>query len=360
MRCLLSFGLLLSLTFSARAGDPEPVKPNTLTPKEIADGWILLFDGETTFGWQSDGHAKAADGVLTVSGANDALVAATTSFGSFDLRFESKGSGMWLMTDGRSSSGFGCGSPEWQAAEIQARFDSSASKGTLGGTFASGKVSKGAISYNSGPLTLQFKGTDTLCLRNVKLKPTGLQSIFNGKDLTGWKEIPGHKSKFSVNDKGELNIKDGNGDIQTEGQWADFVLQIEVFSNGDHLNSGVFFRCLPGEFWSGYEAQIRNQWQGDDRSKAVDYGTGGIYNRQPARKVVSSDREWFTMTVAAHGPHLATWVNGYQATDFTDKRPADKSARKGTKVDKGPLSLQGHDPTTDLNFRNIRIIELPK
>ena len=22
-------------------------KPNTLTPKEIADGWLLLFDGET-------------------------------------------------------------------------------------------------------------------------------------------------------------------------------------------------------------------------------------------------------------------------------------------------------------------------
>jgi hypothetical protein len=199
-----------------------------------------------------------------------------------------------------------------------------------------------------------------LFLRNVKLKPLGLAPIFNGKDLSGWKEIKGekNKSKFTVTDKGELNIKDGPGDIQTEGQWADFVLQLECFSNGKHLNSGVFFRTLPGQFWSGYEAQIRNQWQGDDRTKPVDYGTGGIYNRQPARKVVSSDKEWFTMTIVANGKHLAVWVNGYQTADFTDMRKPDKSARNGSKVDKGPVSLQGHDKTTDLNFRNIRIAGL--
>jgi hypothetical protein len=66
------------------------------------------------------------------------------------------------------------------------------------------------------------------------------------------------------------------------------------------------------------------------------------------------------MTVAAHGSHLAVWVNGYQAADYTDKRPPATSARKGSKLDKGPVSLQGHDPTTDLSFRNIRIGELPK
>jgi hypothetical protein len=41
-------------------------------------------------------------------------------------------------------------------------------------------------------------------------------------------------------------------------------------------------------------------------------------------------------------------------------RKPDKSARKGCKVDKGPISLQGHDKTTDLSFRNIRIAELPQ
>ena len=33
----------------------ESPKHNTLTPQEIAAGWILLFDGETTFGWKTEG-----------------------------------------------------------------------------------------------------------------------------------------------------------------------------------------------------------------------------------------------------------------------------------------------------------------
>jgi hypothetical protein len=96
------------------------------------------------------------------------------------------------------------------------------------------------------------------------------------------------------------------------------------------------------------------------RDLPIDYGTGAIYNRQAARRVESDDRVWFTKTIVAHGNHLAVWVNGIQVSDFTDTRPADRSARKGLKLDKGPLSLQGHDPTTDLSFRNLRIAELPK
>ena len=106
--------------------------------------------------------------------------------------------------------------------------------------------------------------------------------------------------------------------------------------------------------------QIRNQWQGDDRTKPVDFGTGAIYRRQPARKVVSSDHEWFTMTLIAHGNHFATWVNGYQATDWNDPRPEKNNAREGCKLGPGPLSIQGHDPTTDLSFRNLRVAELKK
>jgi hypothetical protein len=200
-----------------------------------------------------------------------------------------------------------------------------------------------------------------LTLRDIKLKPIGLTSVFNGKDLAGWKEVKNDRTKsvFTVTDKGELNIKDGPGDLQTEAEWDDFVLQLDVISNGKHLNSGVFYRCVPGQFWSGYEAQVRNQWEGEDRTKPVDFGTGGIYNRQKARKVVSSDNEYFTMTVIARGTHMATWVNGYQVTDFTDTKPIGNNARRGAKVGAGPISLQGHDPTTDLSFKNIRVAALP-
>jgi len=220
----------------------------------------------------------------------------------------------------------------------------------------------------------------TVSLKNVKIKPLAMKSLFNGKDLAGWKEFPGKKSKFTVTDKGEINIKDGPGDLQTDGKYGDFVLQLECISNGKHLNSGVFFRCRPGEYQNGYEAQIRNQFTPEaiqdytleeydpktnkltDKKEvkytAVDYGTGAIYRRQPARKEVAKDGEWFTMTIVAHGNHFATWVNGIQVTDWTDNRPKSDNARTGCRLEAGHISLQGHDPTTDLSFRNFRIAEL--
>ncbi len=64
------------------------------------------------------------------------------------------------------------------------------------------------------------------------------------------------------------------------------------------------------------------------------------------------------MTIVAHGNHLATWVNGIQVTDWYDNRPKSDNARTGCKLEAGHISIQGHDPTTDLSFKNFRIVEL--
>ena len=65
------------------------------------------------------------------------------------------------------------------------------------------------------------------------------------------------------------------------------------------------------------------------------------------------------MTIVANGRHLAVWVNGVQATDWTDERPTSDNARKGCCLEKGAISLQGHEaPVEDLEFRDIRIEDL--
>ncbi len=220
-----------------------------------------------------------------------------------------------------------------------------------------------------------------MIFRNIKLKPADTKPLFNGKDLTGWKEFPGKKSMFSVSKEGTIELKNGPGDLQTTALYDNFILQAECISHGKHLNSGIFFRCIPNEYQNGYEAQIHNGWTEkaekeytiDEydpktnmptnkvkiKSASLDYGTGAIYRRVPARKAVAKDNEWFTMTIAAEGRHLATWVDGVQVVDWTDNRPLKDNARNGCKLEKGAISLQGHDATTDLSFRNIRIEELP-
>jgi hypothetical protein len=409
MKLLFSLLALFLLTLVPVKEDEKSAKPNTLTPKEIADGWILLFDGESTFGWKIDGDARVEDGRLVIGGDKPSKATITSMYRDWELYLDSVGEGqLTLITGDGNKISAGLAN---QTLKLWATGGGMAGAGI---EVKSGAVNQATFTYDGlkpVQMTVQTAAGKWLAISNVKLKPLGLKSIFNGKDLTGWKVIPGHKSEFAVNDKGELTIKNGNGDIQTEGEWDDFVLQLEIYSNGPHLNSGVFFRCIPGQFWSGYEAQIRNEWvsdvelkdgtkltgsltvKGDDaklqvykvegkgahgtkevkkfakadiakitdhRDMPIDFGTGAIYNCQAARKVVSNDYEWYTMTVVANGNHLAVWVNGYQTADFTDTRPPNKSARKGSKVEKGPISLQGHDPTTDLSFRNIRIAELPK
>jgi hypothetical protein len=407
MKRILSVGLLLAVAGLLFAADDKP-KPNTLTEKEIAEGWLLLFDGETTFGWQSPNESKwtIASGMLAPQAGKPGVLVTTTPFADYELKIDY----IRRFTPGDDGKGgtsvqvrVNCerdGSPKDKTGryELQPRGDSWASMTILvkDGTIRS--VNGGGIGFKTeekksdvpdkkpvkqtGFLTLAGNG---VVFRNIKVKPLGTEALFNGKDLTGWKKYTGDdkraKTEFSVSQDGNLQLKNGPGDLQTEKQFADFILQAECRSNGKHLNSGIFFRCIPGQYQNGYEAQIHNGWTEKPekeveveiydpetnklktkekvKTAAMDYGTGAIYRRIPARKQVAKDNEWFTMTVAAHGRHIATWVNGVQVVDWTDNRPPNENPRNGAKTDKGAISLQGHDPTTDLSFRNIRITELP-
>ncbi|HOW70523.1 MAG TPA: DUF1080 domain-containing protein [Phycisphaerae bacterium] len=377
MRCvrtLMAVAVVVAILAAPATGadDAAPSKPNALSRTQIEEGWIMLFDGETTFGWKTEGDAKIKDGTLLVGGEKAASATTTTEFGGFELQFQGNGAkGASVILNGKP---FDLATPgpsgkDWTQYKVTVGTDGNVNVSAKRQEASSAKTTTGTGTSRT-PVGFRSADGEILALRNVFLKPLGTKSLFNGKDLTGWKPVPGNPSKFSVTDKGELNIKDGGGEIQTEGQWADFVFQLDIISYGEHLNSGVFYRALPGQFWQGYEAQIRNEWKGyvkgkardeknEDRTKPVDYGTGGIYNRQPSRKVVSNDHEWFTMTLIVAGPRSATWVNGYQTADFVDTKPPAESARNGSRLGKGCISLQGHDPTTNLSFRNIRVAELP-
>ncbi len=392
MRRLLAAALLLPLAALAWGAGAD--QHNTLTEKEAADGWLLLFDGESTYGWRSPNDSKwtVASGMLAPQAGKPGLLVTTTAFTDFELSLEYR-----TKPGSKAALSFGC-NPEgkrpesvqelrlgnatggWVQARIGVQGHALTRVETSGPNFRNTTkyATPPASSVPAGHLALSGNG---VIFRDIKLRPLNTKPIFNGKDLGGWKEYPGKKSKFTVTKKGWLNVKNGPGDLQTEGQWADFVLQLDCISNGQHLNSGVFFRCIPGQYQNGYEAQIRNQFTKEPRdytveeydpethkllgkkkvqSTAVDYGTGAIYRRVPARKEVAKDGEWFTLTVVANGRHLATWVNGQQVADWTDNRPPNANPRNSCRLEKGAVSLQGHDPTTDLSFRNLRLAELKR
>ena len=383
----VAFLLIILLGFSAIAWAEQ----NALTPKELDEGWILLFDGQTLFGWApaSKANWEAADGTIRVSEGEPGLLCTTSQFADYVLKVDFRSpkgtnSGVFLRTDATpkpadvittcyelniadGDNPYPTGSfvkrkrcagthesTDWQTFEITAD----------GGRFRVKLNGQQVLDYTDpkpvgrGHIGLQLnKGQ--VEFRNIKLKPLGTQSIFNGKNLTGWRTFPGQKSVCSVTPEGWLRIQNGKGQLETTGQYADFTLQLDVFVNGKGLNSGIFFRSLPGEMQNGYESQIHNGYRDGDRTKPADCGTGGIFRRQNARKVVANDLEWFHKTIHADGKHVAVWVNGYQVSDWTDTRPPDENPRKGLRLKAGTIIIQGHDPTTDFSFRNLRIAELP-
>ncbi len=80
---------------------------NTLTPKEIKEGWQLLFDGKTTYGWHSFNHTKALSAwkvrngklifKITKKGERGWDLVTNEEFEDFDLRIE------WKISKGGNS-----------------------------------------------------------------------------------------------------------------------------------------------------------------------------------------------------------------------------------------------------------------
>lgn len=369
---------------------PEQRTATGLTAADIADGWLALFDGHSLFGWQPATKAnwQVREGAIEVSSGEPGLLCTTSSFSDYALRLEFKfapgaNSGVFLHTPAKPTdpaadcyelniaelavSPFPTGSfvkrekaeataaPNvWHAFEVTALNDEFTVK--LNG--------QTVLEYRDpqplrrGLIGLQLN-QGAVAFRKIHLKPLGLTSLIQPPDLaSSWTDYPEQKAKFHLASDGLLHVAGGRGQLESKARFGDFVLRFDCRTNAPNLNSGVFFRCLPGEEMLGYECQIHNGFQGDDREKPVDCGTGGIFRRHHARRIVANDKTWFTTTLVADGPHIAAWVNGYQVSDWTDNRPADPNPRKGLRTEPGTLMLQGHDPTTDIDFRAIAAQEM--
>jgi 3-keto-disaccharide hydrolase len=387
MRNLRQLVILLLLSGITRCADAQ--EPQILPRQLLDDGWIELFDGTTLFGWQTVGDARwfADRGVVSTTGDKPGWLMTTAPWGDFELHVEFKApaetnSGIFFRSTLEPTD------PTKDCYELNiAPQENPYPTGTLVGRAKKKSIDVGDgewhsfdVTANAGKFTAYCDGNPVLEyddptpigrghvglqakegpieFRNVRLKPLGFKSVFNGKDLTGWTLAGAEQSKFDITESGELQLKNGPGQIATEADYADFVLQLECKVNGDGLNSGVFFRALKEGRWQGYEAQINNKVIDGNLLEPADFGTGAIYRRQPARMVVPRDREWFTMTVNAAGPHFAVWVDGYQVTDWTDMRPPAENPREGLRLGPGAIAIQGHDPTTDFLFRGIEIGEL--
>jgi hypothetical protein len=176
-------------------------------------------------------------------------------------------------------------------------------------------------------------------------------SLFNGKDLTGWK-IYGTE-KWYV-DNGQLVCESGPdkkyGYLATEKFYKNFDITVEFLqeSNG---NSGLFFRStIEGTKISGWQCEVAPQ--GHDTGGIYEsYGRGWLKQIPDDKENILKPGKWNKMRLRVEGDRVQSWLNGKPMVDFTDEKIG-----KGN----GSIALQIHDGGgIKVRWRKLVIEELP-
>lgn len=204
----------------------------------------------------------------------------------------------------------------------------------------------------------------------------GWISMFNGKDLAGWKsneEVPG---VFTVED-GLLKVSGGRAHLFYVGgdgaaSFKSFELKLKVKTTAGS-NSGVYIHTkYQDKGWpdAGYECQV-NSTHTDPKKTGSLYGVinilallegqkepeGGKHIKVPLAP--SKDDEWFDYDIKVEGKHITLSVNGQVTVDFTEPEGWDPAKElknmPGRKLSEGTIALQGHDPKSTVFYKDIMI-----
>jgi hypothetical protein len=192
--------------------------------------------------------------------------------------------------------------------------------------------------------------------------------LFNGKDLTGWKQVG--KGTHFVED-GLIASKGGMGLLYcTRGKFEHCTIRVVFKMQKFNSNSGVFIRIPiePREEWMpvyyGYEVQIDNH---PETSNEDDYHiTGTLYSlTKPLAKPGKPGPEWNTMEITLDGPHTLVYVNGVKVTDYHEGDPVperkfDFEPFHGPRPLSGYIGLQNHSDEDIVYFREVSYKPLAK
>jgi hypothetical protein len=174
-------------------------------------------------------------------------------------------------------------------------------------------------------------------------------TLFNGKDLTGWRlRRPEKLMGWSVEDgwlvnntpKTDFSATGAYGNLQTVDVFGDFKLHIEFLIEKDR-NSGIYLRGM-------YEAQVVDR---DSPMQGLQ-GVGAIFGRvAPSEKAGHVGGQWQTYDLTLVDRHISVVLNGVKVIDNQPVPGPTGGAMHTDPMMPGPVYLQG-DHTT-VKYRNI-------
>ena len=187
----------------------------------------------------------------------------------------------------------------------------------------------------------------------------GWTELFNGKDLTGWKQLNG-EAKYEVVDGmivGTTVLNTPNSFLVTEKDYSDFIFEVELLVE-ENMNSGIQFRSeSKPDFRNGRVHGYQCEVDPSDRAWSAgiydEARRGWLYplslnpDAQPALKM----GEWNHYRIECIGNNIKTWLNGVPAAHLIDDMTS-----------KGFIALQVHGIGDNeekvghqIKWKNIRI-----
>ena len=174
----------------------------------------------------------------------------------------------------------------------------------------------------------------------------GWLPLFNGKDLTGWKNVGRYKSEWRA-EGGVLANPVESDNLYTEREFENFQLHLE-FKLPKEGNSGAFLRGCK-------EVQIADSF-GKTKLEADD--CGGIFGKVPPRvNACKPAGEWNTLDATIVGRTITVVLNGKTGVDGVAVNGVTGGQLNEDEDKPGSLMLQGDHSA--VWYRNLWIKPLP-
>ena len=217
----------------------------------------------------------------------------------------------------------------------------------------------------------------TACSAPREASAPQAQSLFNGKDLTGWHiDVPAAdsnvrlRSPFEVRNGMVVSLGEPRGHLISDSTYRDYRLEVEYRFPGTPGNAGVLVhastpRALYGMFPKSIEVQMEHGNAGDfwciveditvpnmeqRRGPQADWGITEGKARRILNLTDGSEKplgEWNTMVIEALGRSIRVWVNGTLVNDGTNAT-----------TDHGQIALQSEG--SEVEFMRLTLTPITK
>ncbi len=196
-------------------------------------------------------------------------------------------------------------------------------------------------------------------LSGVVVAQDGWQNLFNGKDLSGWKQLNGKAKYEVVNGEivGTTVANTPNSFLATEKTYSDFVFEVDLFV-AENMNSGIQFRSESTPDYRngrvhGYQCEVdpsERAWSAGIYDEAR---RGWLYplDLNPEAKTALKHGQWNHYRIECIGNSIRTWLNGVAVAHVIDNMTPEGFIALQVHAIGNDKSKEGHQ----IKWKNIRI-----